>query len=392
MRAPDTLPLEVERDLAAMDAAVAGQPSAVGDPALAELAALVAEGRPTADPAWARSLDVRAARGFARHAAGPDPRRAGTRRPGLIAGLSRRFALPALGLAACAVVALGVGLAGTRGGERTIGGQSLESAGAGASSSDAGGGEAGGATAGDAADTLRAGGGNAGGGASDGRSVRKVESSAAMTLRAPRGELDTVAGGAARVATTLGGFVAASSLSSRSGGNLDLRVPAARLDDAIARLSRLAHVRRLERSTLDITAESVSARARVAELRAERRSLLRQLAAAASLTETARVRNRLAAVTHRIVAARTRARGIDNRAAYATVSVTLMPEPRAAADPGPWTPGDAWHDALRGLEVAAGVAVILLAVAVPLTLLALPAWLAGRSVARRRREAALDAA
>jgi cytochrome c oxidase assembly factor CtaG len=36
--------------------------------------------------------------------------------------------------------------------------------------------------------------------------------------------------------------------------------------------------------------------------------------------------------------------------------------------------------------------VILLAVAVPLTLLALPAWLAGRSLARRRREAALDAA
>src|SRR3954453_17910601 len=74
MRAPDTLPPEIERDLAAMDAAVAGRPHADGDPLLAELAALVAESRPEPDPEWARTLDVRQRQGFDKHP--PFPARA----------------------------------------------------------------------------------------------------------------------------------------------------------------------------------------------------------------------------------------------------------------------------------------------------------------------------
>ena len=56
-----------------------------------------------------------------------------------------------------------------------------------------------------------------------------------------------------------------------------------------------------------------------------------------------------------------------------------------------WTPGDAAHDALRVLEVAAGVALIALAIVVPLALLALPALVGARWTRRRRREHALDA-
>ena len=57
-----------------------------------------------------------------------------------------------------------------------------------------------------------------------------------------------------------------------------------------------------------------------------------------------------------------------------------------------FTLGSAWHDAVRVLTVAAGVALIALAVLLPVALLvALAAWiLAG--VRRHRREAALDAA
>jgi hypothetical protein len=59
---------------------------------------------------------------------------------------------------------------------------------------------------------------------------------------------------------------------------------------------------------------------------------------------------------------------------------------------GAWTPGDAWHDALRVLEVIAGVLVIAAAVALPLLLAWLLGWLARRGVTRRRRERALDMA
>jgi hypothetical protein len=61
-------------------------------------------------------------------------------------------------------------------------------------------------------------------------------------------------------------------------------------------------------------------------------------------------------------------------------------------DDGPWTPGDAWRDARRALEVAAGVLIVAASIALPLGLLAaLVAW-GARSMRRRRRDAALDRA
>ena len=59
-------------------------------------------------------------------------------------------------------------------------------------------------------------------------------------------------------------------------------------------------------------------------------------------------------------------------------------------DDGAWTPGDAARDALRVLEVAAGVALVVLALAVPLALLAALAMVSARWATRRRRERALD--
>jgi N-methylhydantoinase B/oxoprolinase/acetone carboxylase alpha subunit len=58
---------------------------------------------------------------------------------------------------------------------------------------------------------------------------------------------------------------------------------------------------------------------------------------------------------------------------------------------GTWTPGDAARDALRVLEVAAGVILIGLAAGIPLALVGGAAALVARSSRRRRRENALDA-
>jgi len=370
MPAPDT----IARDLDAMEAAVAGRPYRDGDPLLAELALLVAESRRAPAPDRAATIDRRVHKALA---AGRTPRSVRWR---------QRFAAPALGLAACAVLALVIGLAGISSNRDEVGGEG----GGGSMSSD---GAGGGATA--APEQATSGRGSAAAGADSGPLLemdRKVERSATMTVGAPRREVDEVAAGAARVATQLGGFVASSSLSSGSGGSLDLRVPSGRLDTAIDRLSRLGRVRQLERSTLDITGESVSARARVAEWRAERRSLLRQLERAQTFDQTERIRARLQTVNRRLAAARGAARRVDNRARYATLTVGIVGERRAAAGGGGgWSPGDAWHDALRVLEVAAGIALVAFAVALPLVLIGAPAWLATRRFTRRRRERVLDA-
>jgi hypothetical protein len=57
---------------------------------------------------------------------------------------------------------------------------------------------------------------------------------------------------------------------------------------------------------------------------------------------------------------------------------------------GSWSPGDAARDAVRVLEVSAGVALVGLAVLVPLALLGAAGGLAAGAYRRRRREAALQ--
>ena len=63
----------------------------------------------------------------------------------------------------------------------------------------------------------------------------------------------------------------------------------------------------------------------------------------------------------------------------------------AGGDDGTWTPADALDDAVRVLEVFAGIAVVGAAVLAPFALLGLGAGFAARGMRRRRREQALEA-
>ncbi|MEZ0293862.1 MAG: DUF4349 domain-containing protein [Solirubrobacteraceae bacterium] len=230
---------------------------------------------------------------------------------------------------------------------------------------------------------------------SDGRDRRRVERSASLTLATKPGDVDAVSARIQDVTRRQGGFVASSSVSSQQGGDFELRIPTRNLDAAMAALSRLGAVRDRQQRSEDITAQSVSARSRLKDARTERKSLLDQLADADTVTEAGATRARLRLVSNEIEVARAAVRRVDNRANFATVSVALVADSDAGGAAGSgddgWTPGDAARDALRVLEVAAGVAVIALAVALPLALVAILAGLALRTGRRRRRDHALDA-
>jgi hypothetical protein len=220
-----------------------------------------------------------------------------------------------------------------------------------------------------------------------------VQRSAEITLAAPRRDIDGVARKVGDVAATLGGYVARSSVTSTDGGSLQLRVPSSKLNTAIQRLSKLGKVRQLSRYSEDITAQVVSARDRLNQARAERKGLLAQLAAATTINETDSIKARLRIVAREIASARNSLHRVTNRANYADVAVTLVAAHGASGGAGgTWTPGDAFHDALRVLEVIAGVGVIAAAVALPLLVAWLLGWLARRGLTRRRRERALDMA
>jgi Domain of unknown function (DUF4349) len=429
---PELTP-EIERELAAIDDALAGRRVESELTELGELALALREERPRPGPEFGAELDAKVERGFR----DPDPRSAVSGRRWWEALLT----VPAFGTAFAVllvVTVVAIGPSGSDDEESAGGGGSAtmaqpESAGGGDSESEdsasateesAGGagegvtpmsgGSAGAAqrsgaepapaaadSAADFAEPVPPGGGIApypgpGSPRADGRPRRSIERSAALTLAARPRDIDAVSARIQDVTHAQGGFVVSSTVSSSTdggGGEFVVRVPTRNLDAAVAALSRLGSVRERSQRAQDITPERVSARSRLTDARTERKSLLSQLAEADTPAETESIRRRLDIVSREIERARAAVRRVANRAAFSTVAITLIADRDAGSGPAEddnWTPGDAARDAVRVLEVAAGVALIVLAIALPLALLAAPAALAARWSRRRRREHALD--
>ena len=82
-------------------------------------------------------------------------------------------------------------------------------------------------------------------------------------------------------------------------------------------------------------------------------------------------------------------RGLRLRTDYAVVTVSLLPKDGDEGGGAGGSFDDALGDAGDLLVGVAGVIVRVLAVGVPLGLIALVGWLGGRAVTRRRRESAL---
>jgi hypothetical protein len=132
---------------------------------------------------------------------------------------------------------------------------------------------------------------------------------------------------------------------------------------------------------------------RLSDARAERRGLLRALARATTQAQVESLRTRLRDVRGTIGRLNGDLAALRRRADLSRVTVTVQGVDGTGGGGGsPWSPGDAARDALRVLEVMAGITVIALATAVPLALLGLAVALAVRSLRRRGRERALDPA
>jgi hypothetical protein len=383
-----TLDPAAAAELEALEAALAGDPAA--EPELAALVRDVRADAPAMAPDFRARLDRRVERGFERAL----PRRRFA---------SLRPMIPALGAAGCvlaAVVAVVV---------LSAGGGSNGSA----SSSSSGGAAAPLATQEQSADAAKSSGSAGSGSASSGKSSsaapaapavppsgstsarqRRVERSTRLELTTT--DVQAASDGVVRATQAAGGFVQSSQIATGDGhstASFVLRVPTGRLDDALARLSRLGHVKSLQQSANDITNAYNGASARLAEARAERSGLLRALSKATTAQEISSLRARIADNRRALQRYARELAAVRNRADYATVGVEVTGVARKlAATPGggSWTPGDAAHDAVRVLEVSAGVALIALAVLVPLGLLGAAGGFAAVAVRRRRREAALS--
>jgi Domain of unknown function (DUF4349) len=363
---------------------------------LQELALALRADAPEADPDFERRLRGRVESGFTRPASsGRRPLWARITTPALATGL---VVLP---LVLIAVLAGGSGQSGDEGGGGGGGSVVAESGGGGGGSA---------APAIEAPKRALAGtpsaqraadeasGGSAAvvlppdGGFAPGQRNRKIERSVGLELEMPVDEMARVAEQVTTVTNRHGGFVLSSSVSTggdSAGGDFELRIPSARLRPALRDLAALADVRTQTQTGRDVTREHVTAKDRLQAARAERRSLLRRLELATTDEEAEAIRRRLDLVAGEINGLRSQLRDLRLRTNYAVVTVSLLPKDGDQGGGAGGSFDDALGDAGDLLVGVAGLIVRALAVALPLGLIALAAWLAGRVVRRRQRESAL---
>jgi hypothetical protein len=177
----------------------------------------------------------------------------------------------------------------------------------------------------------------------------------------------------------------------RSSGQarFDLRIPATQLPSALGALSDLGHVVSRTDGSVDVTSRFLAAKRRIAALEDSRRELLAKLADATTAAEQESIKRSLRIVEGQLTDAQEAFDSVRRRVQLVPVSVTISAD-RELSGGGGWSIGDAFDDAGRVLEVAAGVLIVSAAVLLPVGLLCVIAWLAAREVTRRRREGALD--
>lgn len=225
-----------------------------------------------------------------------------------------------------------------------------------------------------------------------GQANRQQDRSASLTLRTDTDRVREVSDQAIEITESAGGVVVSSTLDEgmeRSSASLQLSIPSRELDTTLDRLTDLATVQSLNEAALDITKPFVSAEDRLDDARAERRELLRALGNAETDAEAEALRKQLRDARRKISKAEARFERIARRARLSEVGVTVEGIP-GGDDDGTWSLGDAADDALSALKTVAGVLLVSAAILTPLAiLLALLAYAAIR-VRRHRREAALD--
>jgi ribosomal protein L29 len=198
---------------------------------------------------------------------------------------------------------------------------------------------------------------------------------------------------AIRTTRALGGFVVSSNVATQgSGGRADLllRIPQARVQDAIAQFSELGTITGQQVTVQDRQADLDRLAKRIDTLRIQLAEVRAQLAQG-GLSEVDRLRlelrrQRLQGQLNQQTRQRT---GIANEVALAEFSLTLETR-RAAAAAGDTRIDGAIDDAVEVLSVAAAVGLFLLIVLAPLAAIAALVLLVRRSLRRREEERLLE--
>jgi hypothetical protein len=394
---------DVETSLAVIDATLAGEAVEPEHAELAELTLILAGQRPLPSVAFAAALDERVSRRFA----APAPASGGGSRRRWLYAPSAAFGLAAA--VALVLVVLSAGGSGSSSGpELPVHASAGSSAGSPSAEKVAPSGQATGAASGGATTSSQPSASSSSGVSSSSSPVlspapstggRQIIQGAQLALSARPARIDSVAQQVFDVIGAQNGVVNSSNVTAANNASgyaqFELSVPSANLGQTMAALSQLRGASVLSRtdSSQDVTGALGGAGRQLSNARALRTALLRQLAIATTATEIdslkVQIRDANASIASDLATLRSMHREVDVSNISVTINASMAPG-HPVSSGGSFTIGRAAHDAGRVLVVAAGVALIALAVLVPLGMLAAAGlWLA-YAIRRRRREQALD--
>jgi len=216
----------------------------------------------------------------------------------------------------------------------------------------------------------------------------QIVKTASLRLGIAHGSFEDKVREAHAVADSYAGFVVSSTASQGSGkriaeGSLVLRIPAESYDSALTRLRDLGKVESLEESGQDVSKEFVDLNARIRQLRAVEAQLLELLQRADDVPAALAVQNQLSQVQLDLEQARGRLQYLDNRVAFATISMSMHELGVVAPKDSGFKIVDAWATAGTAFLTVVGWLFIGIAVAAPVLILLGLGFLVGREVRRR---------
>ena len=216
----------------------------------------------------------------------------------------------------------------------------------------------------------------------------QIVKTASLGLGIAHGSFDDKVGQAHAVADSFGGFVVQSFASQGSGnriaeGSLVLRIPAESYDAALSRLRGLGKVESLEESGQDVSKEFVDLNARIRQLRAVEAQLLELLQQANDVPAALAVQSQLSQVQLDLEQARGRLQYLDNRVAFATISMSMHELVVVPPKGDGFSIVDAWATAGAAFLTVVGWIFIGIAVVAPVLVLLGLGFLVGRELRKR---------
>ena len=216
----------------------------------------------------------------------------------------------------------------------------------------------------------------------------QIVKTASLGLGIAHGSFDDKVGEAHAVADSFGGFVVQSFASQGSGnriaeGSLVLRIPAESYDAALSRLRGLGKVESLEESGQDVSKEFVDLNARIRQLRAVEAQLLELLQQANDVPAALAVQSQLSQVQLDLEQARGRLQYLDNRVAFATISMSMHELLVVPPKGDGFSIVDAWATAGAAFLTVVGWIFIGIAVVAPVLVLLGLGFLVGRELRKR---------